>query len=304
VLPIMATINVDQLTAFVAIVRAGSFTGAAKALGTQKAHLSRSISRLEKHFGVQLFQRSTRALAVTEIGRDLYERATTILAAIEDTAVTIQNTHQEPQGVLRLTCGVEFGLLVVSGWITSYLRKYPNVRVDVEYSNRLADIIHEGFDLAVRVGPLADSSLAARRLGEIHYALYASPDYLKVRSAPVDPSELADHDLILFAVSRPAVWHLFKGTERFDVNLAARLVLDNNISARDAAAAGLGITLLPCFMAAPLVKQGKLVVVLKGWTRSSAPIHAVFASSRYLTPKVRAFIDLARADMPALRAEL
>lgn len=139
----MATMDVDQLAAFVAVVRAGSFTAAAKKLGTQKAHVSRTISRLEKQMGVRLLQRSTRSLAVTEIGRELYERATSILAAIEDTAATIQKAQDEPQGVLKLTCGAEFGVLVVNGWIVEYLQTYPRVQVDVESTNRVVDLIHD-----------------------------------------------------------------------------------------------------------------------------------------------------------------
>jgi LysR family transcriptional regulator for bpeEF and oprC len=292
--------DLDQLAAFVAVVQAGSFTAAAKSLGTQKAHVSRTISRLEKQLGVRLLQRSTRSLAVTEVGRELYERANSILTAIEDTAATIQRTQDEPQGVLKLTCGAEFGMLVVNGWVAEYLQKYPRVRADVEFTNRVTDLIHEGFDLAIRVGALNDSGLAARRLGEVRYAFYASPDYLRAHPEPAHPEELSSHALIVFAVSRPPAWRLVNDDERFDITPSARLVLDNNIMARDSTVAGLGIALLPRFQAAPFVRDGRLVEVLKGWTRTSVPVHAVFASSRYLAPKVRSFIDLARARMPEL----
>jgi DNA-binding transcriptional LysR family regulator len=296
----MATIDVDRLRVFVAVVRAGSFTGAARALGTQKAHVSRVVSRLEQQMSVRLLQRSTRSLAVTEVGRDLYERATGILTAIENTAAAIQGTQGDPQGVLKLACGVEFGMLVVSGWIAAYLKKYPKVRVDAEVGNRVADLIHEGFDLAIRVGPLADSELSARLLGEVRYALYASPNYLRTRPVPNHPSGLFEHDLVTFAVSPPPIWHLVNGADSFDVAAPPRIVLDNNIMAQDAAAAGLGIALLPRFQAAQSVRDGRLVEILKGWSRASVPVHAVFASSRYLAPKVRAFIDLALSQMPKL----
>lgn len=298
--PIMATIDVDHLAAFVAVVRAGSFTAAAEATGKQKAHLSRVISRLEKQLGVRLLQRSTRSLAVTEVGRDLYERATGILTAIDDTEAAIQGTQGEPQGVLKLTCGVEFGTLVVNRWIVEFLKRYPRVRVDAEFNNRLADLIHEGFDLAIRVGPLPDSGLTARRLGEVRYALYASPEYVQGHAEPIHPSDLAVHDLVMFAASVPATWRLFKDGERFDVSVSPRFVLDNNIMAREATIEGLGIALLPRFQAAPYVRDGRLVEVLHGWSRTPVPIHAVFASSRYLAPKVRMFVDLARACMPEL----
>jgi DNA-binding transcriptional LysR family regulator len=296
-LPAMATMDVDQLAAFVAVVRAGSFTAAAKKLGTQKAHVSRTISRLEKQMGVRLLQRSTRSLAVTEIGRELYERADSILAAIDDTAAAIQRNQDEPQGVLKLTCGVEFGVLVVNSWIVEYLRKYPRAQAHIECTNRVVDLIDEGFDLSIRVGALTDSTLSARLLGEIRYAFYASPTYLRGQPEPAHPKELAGHPLIAFAVSKSPTWRLVNGAERFDIVPPARLVLDNNIMACDAAAAGLGIAMLPRFQATPFESDGRLVEILKGWSRTPVPIHAVFASSRYLAPKVRAFIDLARTRM-------
>ncbi len=293
-----APISIDDLTVFTSVVRTGSFTGAARALGTQKAHASRVVSRLEKRLGVRLLQRSTRSLAVTEVGRELYERAVGILSALDETQTMIQRAHAQPQGVLKLTCGVEFGLLVVNRWIRTYLERYPLVRVEADFSDRLVDLIHEGFDLAIRIGRLADSSLSARPLGEITYAFYASPGYLRSHPAPEHPNELASHELIMFVTTSPSVWHLARQRERIDIETRPRLVVNNHVGARDAAVGGLGIALLPRFQAAPFVRDGRLVEVLPGWTRPPAPIHAVFASSRYLSPKVRSFIDLA-CDQPA-----
>lgn len=292
--------NIDELTVFVAVVRTGSFTGAAQALGTQKAHASRVVSRLERRLGVRLLQRSTRSLAVTEVGRELYERAIGIISALDETQAIIQRTQAEPQGVLRLTCGVEFGLLIVNRWIRAYLKRYPLVRVEADFSDRLVDLIHEGFDLAIRIGKLADSNLSARPLGEVTYALYASPGYLRTHPAPEHPNELPSHELIMFVATSPPVWRLTNAGEHIDIETRARLVVNNHVGARDAAVDGLGIALLPRFQAAPFTRDGRLVEVLPGWTRMPAPIHAVFASSRYLTPKVRAFIDLACDQPPEL----
>jgi LysR family transcriptional regulator, regulator for bpeEF and oprC len=290
--------NVDDLSAFVAVVRAKSFTAAATTLGSQKAQLSRVIGRLERQLGVRLLHRSTRSVAVIEIGRDLYERSVAILAAIDDAEAAIQGALGEPKGVLKLTCPVEVGIMLVNGWIDVFLRRYPQVRVDAEFSNRLVDLIHEGFDLAVRVGHLPDSGLSARLLGEFRFALFASPDYLRQKPQPANPNDLASHDLIMFALSRPPTWRLFKDGQRFDANMPPRLVLDNNMVARDATVAGLGIALLPRFMATHYARGGQLVEVLRGWAPSPLPLHAVFPSSRYLTPKVRTFVDLAKAQMP------
>lgn len=171
-----STMNIDELAAFVAVVRAESFTDAARALGLQKAHVSRVVSRLERKLGARLLQRSTRSIAVTELGRELYQRATSILSAIDETQAIVQRSQAEPQGILRLTCGVEFGQLIVNGWIRNFLKQYPLVRVDAHFTERVVDFIQEGFDLAIRVGHLADSSLSARSLGKIRYALMQVPN--------------------------------------------------------------------------------------------------------------------------------
>jgi DNA-binding transcriptional LysR family regulator len=199
--------------------------------------------------------------------------------------------------MLRLTCGAEFGVLVVNGWVVEYLQRYPRVQADVESTNRIVDLIHEGFDLSIRGGNLTDSALSARLLGDILYAFYASPIYLRGHPEPAHPKELVNHALIVFAPSKPPMWRLVNGGERFDMAPPARFIVDNNIMARDAAAAGLGIAMLPRFQAAPFERDGRLVGILRGWSRTPVPIHAVFPSSRYLAPKVRAFIDLARARM-------
>ena len=293
-----ATIPVDELFVFVAVARAGSFTAAARALATQKSHASRVVSRLEKRLGVRLLQRSTRSLTLTEVGRELYERATSILAALDETQSMIQRSQQEPQGVLKLTCGVEFGLLVVNRWIREFLKRYPRVRVDARFSDRLVDLVHEGFDLAIRVGKLPSSGLSARALGKIRYALYASPKYLQQRAAPAHPRELGAHDLIVFTGGASSAWKLKNGREQFKVEQPARLAIESHISVRDAIVEGLGIGLVPRFQAEPYVRNKKVVEVLPGWTREPAPVYALFASARYLTPKVRAFVDLA-CEQPA-----
>jgi DNA-binding transcriptional LysR family regulator len=292
-------IEVGDLKAFVAVVRAGSFTGAARVLGTQTAHLSRVVSRLEDRVRVRLLQRSTRSLALTEAGRELFERALGILDALETTEAALLAVQAEPQGTLRLTCGIEFGILAVNAWIANYLQRYPAMRVEADMTNRLVDIVHEGVDVAIRVGPLADSALSGRKLGDVEYGLYASPEYLADRPPLASPAELDAHDLVAFVSTSPIAqrwggWQLYRGDERIDVGAPPRVLVNNNIAARDAAAAGYGISLLPSFQVAPLVASGALVQVLPAWTRPPVPVHAVFASSRYLSPKVRAFVNLAR----------
>ena len=286
--------DLPALRAFVKVVQTGSFTRAADALGTQKAHLSRVISQLERALGVRLLERTTRALSLTEIGREFFERALAILASVEDAERAVQAAQAEPRGTLRLTCGAEFGMLMVSGWIQSYLARHAEVRVDADFTSRVVDIVHEGFDLAIRVGPLADSSLAARRLGALRYGLFAAPGHLARHGVPATPAALAAQATLAFAGGRhePA-WTLSDGATTERVVLQPRLAANNVFAVRDAAVAGHGIAQLPLIVARPAQRDGTLVRVLPAWSPPDVPVHAVFASARYLTPKVRAFIDLA-----------
>jgi DNA-binding transcriptional LysR family regulator len=290
--------ELSSLQAFVKVVQTGSFTRAAETLNTQKAYLSRVVTQLEKELGVRLLERTTRALSLTEIGREFFERAVGILASVEDAQRTVQKAQGEPRGVLRLTCGVEFGMIAVSGWIAAYLERHPQVRVEADFTGRLVDIVHEGFDLAIRVGPLADSALAARNLGELRYGLFAAPSYLARHPAPNLPGDLATHDVLVFSGgSHQSTWTLSKDSHQEKVVLQLRMKANNVFAVRDAAVAGLGIAQLPLIVAAPAVQAGRLRPLMADWLPPSVPVHAVFASARYLTPKVRGFIDLAVDQM-------
>jgi DNA-binding transcriptional LysR family regulator len=267
--------ELSQLNAFVKVVQTGSFTRAAEQLRSQKARVSRVISQLEADLGVRLLERTTRSLSLTEVGREFFERAVGILGAAEDAQRAVQQALGEPRGTLRLTCGVEFGMLAVNGWVRDYLQRHPEVNVDLEMTGRVVDIVHEGFDLAVRVGPLVDSTLAARKLGDLHYGLFAAPSYLRRHAAPAEPQGLEHHAVIRFSGSRRRLaWTFTRGSQRQVVEPVPRLNL-------------------PWLLAAPAMESGQLQTVLADWRLPSAPVHVVFASARYLTPKVRAFIDLA-----------
>lgn len=289
--------DLAALQAFCKVVQTGSFTAAAEALQTHKAHLSRVISRLERELGARLLERTTRALSLTEIGREFHERARGILGAVDDARQAVQASQGEPRGTLRLSCGVEFGMLAVQDWIARYLAQYPAAKVDAEITGRLVDLVHEGFDLAIRVGPLPDSALAARRLGALSYALYASPAYLRRRGTPRLPEDLGGHDTLVYGSGRArASWSLAREGTQVRVALQPRLAASNSFMIRDAAAAGLGLAVLPRRVGDPAVSEGRLRVVLPGWATPDVPVHAVFASARFLAPKVRAFVDLAVAS--------
>lgn len=286
--------DLPALRAYVKTVQAGSYTRAAELLGADKARLSRQVVALEAELGVRLLTRSTRSLSLTEAGREFFERAVGILAAVDEAERAMQQTQSEPRGRLTLTCGVEFGQIAVAGWIHRYLARHPLVSVEADYTSRLVDLVHEGYDLAIRVGPLADSALSARRLGELRYGLYAAPAYLARRGTPDSPEALATHAGVVFAGgSHVPAWTLVAGSQRLRIEPEARLIANNSFAVREAAIAGLGIALLPRLVAAPAIVVGTLIPVLPDWQAPPVPVHAVYASARYLTPKVRAFIDLA-----------
>jgi LysR family transcriptional regulator, regulator for bpeEF and oprC len=295
-----STMELASLHAFVKVVQTGSFTRAAEALGTQKAHLSRVVSQLERELGVRLLERTTRALSLTEIGREFFERSMGILASVDEAQRTVQRAQGEPGGTLKLTCGVEFGTMAVSDWIARYLLRYPQVRVDADFTGRVVDLVHEGFDLAIRLGPLADSTLAARKLGELAYGLFAAPGYLARRGAPAHPADLQAHDMVAFAASSATrSWTLSHGGQQQRVVSQPRLKANNVFAVRDAAVAGLGVAQLPLIVAAGALRTGQLQAVLPDWSPPTVPVHAVFASARYLSAKVRAFVDLALEAMGA-----
>jgi len=296
--------TLEQLRILVKVVQCGSFTQAAALLGTQKSHASRVVAQLEAELGTQLLERSTRRLSVTEMGREVFERAVGILGAVDDTARVVQSAQAEPRGTLRLTCGVEFGMLAVGRWVEAYLAAYPLASADVEYTSRVLDIVHEGFDLAVRVGAVTESRLVARPLGQIDYALFACPRYLASQGAPALPGQLHAHSLVMFSGGGPRRgWQLIPegGGERDAVKVdgPARLRMNNAFGVRDALLRSLGIGALPLLVAAESVTAGRLVPVLPAWRPPAMPVHALYPSNRYLSPKVRAFIDLALAKFPA-----
>lgn len=292
--------DLARLRAFVTVVQSGSFTRAADVLRSQKAHLSRQVSELEAELGVRLLERTTRALRLTEIGREIFERAVGILTAVEDTQRVAHAVHGEPHGLLRMTVPLEFGLIAAFDWVRALLLKYPQLAIEVDSSSRIVDLVHEGYDLAIRIGPLPDSRLAVRRLGELQYALYASPAYLQRCGTPQTPAELAQHALIAFAPGgKPAPLRLHRAGEGSEVvDVLPRLRVDSRYAQRDASLAGLGIAENLTLIAEPEVAAGRLVRVMSTWSRTPVPVHAVFPSHRFLTPKVRAFVEHAQAHFP------
>jgi len=286
------TPSLDDVRAFLQIAQESSFSKAALALGTPKATLSRRVAQLEEDLGVPLLVRTTRSVQVTEAGRAFLPEAAAALAAFDDATARVRETGGVPRGRLRITASVEFGATVLSPLLAGFALAEPEVELEVELTGRTVDLVYEGFDLAVRVGPLPDATLAARRLGTLHYGLYASPAYLARARRPRYAHELADHPTLQFVeAGAPPRWTLWDGHQTLEVPIRPRLRSNDHGVLRDAAVAGLGIAFCAEPIAAPALASGALERLLPEWGAVEIPVHAVFPSERFLAPRVRACID-------------
>jgi len=280
-------VDLALVPAFIEVVRAGSFTKAAKALGLPKSTVSRHVSRLEEGLGALLLVRTTRSLRLTEVGEAFYHRVATALDSVEEAAREVAEQRAVPQGLLRISVPSDYERLAPI--VASFLRRYPEVSIEVDVSAGMMDLVAEGYDLAIRAGRLRDSSLIARKLATVEFHLCASPSYLEAHGEPRTVSELSDHSCVLFrpqhGVSR---WALTgpDGVEQVDVR--GTLWVGDLLFARAAAVAGLGISLLPSSLFAPGLG---LVRVLPNHMQPAGAVHIVYPASRHVPAKVRAFRD-------------
>ncbi|WP_445681650.1 LysR family transcriptional regulator [Radicibacter daui] len=287
----------DRLTGLAVLVAAvdeGSLAAAARRLGMTPAMAGKHLATLETLLGARLLQRTTRKLHLTEAGRDYYERSVHILTCLEDADRAAAALQEKPRGILRLTAPTTFGALHLGGPIAEYLRRYPDVRVEMNLDDRFADLIDAGFDLAIRIGSLPDSTLIARRFAESPMMACAAPSYLAGKETPRTPAALARLDCLAFSRARsPGDWSFADKTGRPQkVEGPARFMADNMETLLAAALAGGGILYGPAFVLGAHVARGALVQLLPDYTTESLGIHAVYPSARHVGTKVRHFIDL------------
>ena len=284
--------HLRDLSLFVAVARLGSFTKAAARLTIPVSSLSRRVAALETAIGLKLFNRSTRAVSLTEAG-DLYlVRCENILAAVEEAHRDIHGLLEEPRGVLRLSVDAEIGSRLVAPVIAAYSKRFPDMRVEIDLSARRIDLLNENFDLAVRIGSLPDSQLRVRRLATLHGKLYAAPAYLAQAGMPAHPRDLSNHRRIhLLHQADRGEWHLsnISGTERHEIVADSTITANNMAMIRQLAILGLGIAVLDEGMALDAVASGDLVVVLPGWALPSVPL-SVVTPARHSPAKTRLFV--------------
>jgi DNA-binding transcriptional LysR family regulator len=283
----------EDLQAFVAVVEAGSFTAAADRLGMAKSAVSRRMSSLEERLGVQLLQRTTRRLHLTDTGRSFYERSARILADLDEAEAAVHQEHGELRGRLRLALPLSFGIRHMCRPIAEFARQHPKVMFDMDLNDRRVDLVQEGADIALRIGQLSDSSLIARRLFDAHTVVCASPAYVEHYGSPHIPEDLQDHRCLVYGnLSDPARWVARdrNGAEhRVDVNAVLTATSGDFLS--QLAARGLGIAMQPTFVAGELIKSGDLVPLLTDFEWPTAPAYAVYPPTRHLSFRVRTFID-------------
>jgi DNA-binding transcriptional LysR family regulator len=280
----------EEMLVFARVVHAGSFTTAAKELGMPKSTVSRKVSELEERLKARLLQRTTRKLSLTDAGRIYYDYSARIVNEIEDAERAVSSLQEIPRGLLRVTAPLNVAYLAPI--VSDFLKRYPEVELELFSTGRTIDLVEERFDLGIRAGALADSTLIGRSLGTVAWFLVATPAYLRRRGRPRSPEDLKEHDCILFGAGpRSAGIRLENAEKSVLVALSARLLASDMDVLRAPVNAGLGIGLLPAFLCVEDLRAGRLERVLRDWSAPPTPVHVVYPSTRHLSPKVKSFVD-------------
>ena len=279
--------DLNDIPIFVQVVESRSFTKAAGLLGLQKSSVSRSIVRLETELGVRLLQRTTRHLGLTDAGQTFYERVRSALSGVDDAAATVRELGTEPRGTIRMSAPPGAAAVGLADAIASFTRQYASIAVEVDLSSRRVDLVSEAFDLALRAGRLADSSLIAKRVGTTDRVLLAAPAYLNARGRPRTVHELADHECVLF---RPRdgreTWALSAGDSEVVIDVKGRVHGDEAMFALRAAVAGAGIVALPPRLVREPYERKELEVVLPGYHVKGDDLHVIMPSAAFVPARV------------------
>ena len=285
--------RIDAMQAFVAVADLQGFAPAARKLGLSPSGVTRLIAALEDRLGARLLQRTTRQVALTDVGARDLERVRRILADVEEAEASAQAERTRPSGRLVVSAPIGFGHLHVSPVMSAYLTRYPEVSAELRLSDRIINLVEDGVDLAVRIGHLPDSSLVARHVGEMRRIVVASFGYLKRRGEPRTPQAIASHQTIqLGATAASTDWHFVEDGREVRVACTPRLTTNSADAAIQYAGQGGGLTRVLAYQAADAIKRGRLRIVLQKFEQPPLPIHIVYPTSRLLSAKVRTFVDL------------
>lgn len=284
--------KVQEMASFVAVVEAGSFVGAADASGQSKAAVSRHVGELEQRLGVRLMQRTTRRLSLTAEGQQFYARCKDVLAAIDEAEAELSQHSGEPSGLVRINAPLSFGVLHLAPLWGHFAAQYPKVSLDIDLSDRVVDLVDEGYDLAVRITTLPSSNLVSRRLASTRLVLCAAPAYLAQHGMPTHPEQLAQHATIAYTYFATRDEWQFKGpTGEVRVRLRPVMHANNGDTCRAVALAGQGVILQPDFIVGDDLHSGALVELMPDYRALELGIHAVYPTRKYLPLKVRRLVD-------------
>ena len=285
--------RIEAMQTFVTVADLQGFAPAARKLGLSPPAVTRLIASLEERLGTRLLQRTTRKVALTDAGARYLERARRILADIEEAELAAESERTRPTGRLVVSAPVGFGRLHVSPVMSAYLKRYPDVSGELRLEDRVVNLVEDGVDLAVRIGQLPDSSLVARQVGDMRRIVVASPAYLKAHGEPKTPEAISAHQIIQFGVSAlTADWRFARDGEELRINIAPRFTSNVADAAIQHAIEGGGLTRVLAYQAADAIRRGRLKVVLERFELPALPVQIVYPTSRLLSAKVRAFIDL------------
>lgn len=282
--------DLNDVVVFAKVVEAGSFVGAARELSMPKSTVSRKVSELEERLGARLLQRTTRQLSLTDAGRAYYRHAARVIVELDEAERAVTRMQEVPRGALRVTTPINVAYL--GRLFTTFLKQFPEVTLEMVCTQRIVDLVEEGFDVSIRVGRLADSSLIARYLGSEQSHLVASPSYMAKHAPPQSPADLRGKPVLVFsALPEPATWQLVRGEEHAKVHVEPRFSVNDFDLVYRAVLDGLGMALLPSHRANDDLREGRLVRLLPEWCTPTLQFHAVYPSTRHLSPKVKAFVE-------------
>ncbi len=282
----------EELEAFVAVVDQRSFSAASDRSGVAKSVLSRRVSELEKRLGVQLMQRTTRKLSLTDTGHYFYQRAIGLLSDLRDAEQMVSDAQCELSGRIKLAAPLGLGIGHLAKPVASFMAEHGNLEIVLELNDRQIDLVEEGFDIAIRIADLQDSSLIARKLSEINMVICASPAYLRKRGEPLHPTELTEHEVLVYSNITPGrQWSFDYHGERFSPRVKFRISANNGELLAKIAANGLGITAGPLFYMQSYIDRGELVPVLVECSRPSVGMYAVYPPGKLISRRVKMFSD-------------
>ncbi|WP_444893754.1 LysR family transcriptional regulator [Microbulbifer sp. TRSA001] len=286
--------TIAAIPIFVTVAETGGFSPAAKLLGISKSAVSKRVTQLELQLGVKLLHRTTRKLSLTEAGEHFYEHARIAYKSAKDAQDAVLQLQGEPRGRLRINAPMSFGRLHLAPLIPVFMKRYPEISIDMVLDDKVVDLVGEGFDIAIRGGDLPDTSLIARKLAPLKSVLCASPAYLKEFGEPTELEQLSAHNCLIFTYSRDVKeWGFIKDNHLHTIEVKGNYQVNNSEALREALLQGVGIGRLPTFVAGPDIEAGKLIPLFEEYQMPAKSIYAVFPERQFMPAKVRAFIDFA-----------